>query len=175
MTAEAKQCPRCGSAYAGGFYYECGSSESTGKWFDESIYCLRAQLSALTARVAELEGERERLSKIGELKPFAESDFVVTFFGEAPDSRIVRTWEGVLDYIDQEIGAKDDGYSVRDPDWELHAPDHWTHLDICIDGGEDTRHTFSQSEFVYCVGISIVRLLSAALAPPAPQPSKEGK
>jgi hypothetical protein len=56
MTAEAKQCPRCGSAYAGGFYYECGSSESTGKWFDESIYCLRAQLSALTARVAELEG-----------------------------------------------------------------------------------------------------------------------
>jgi hypothetical protein len=129
----------------------------------------------LRARVAELEGERERLSKIGELKPFAESDFVVTFFGEAPDSRIVRTWEGVLDYIDQEIGAKDDGYSVRDPDWELHAPDHWTHLDICIDGGEDTRHTFSQSEFVYCVGISIVRLLSAALAPPAPQPSKEGK
>jgi hypothetical protein len=61
MTAEAKQCPRCGSAYAGGFYYECGSSESTGKWFDESIYCLRAQISALTARVAELEGERERL------------------------------------------------------------------------------------------------------------------
>jgi hypothetical protein len=57
MTAEAKQCPKCG-APVGEVGYWLGPIYSHEV---DDKECLRYQLSALTARVAELEGERERL------------------------------------------------------------------------------------------------------------------
>ncbi len=101
------------------------------------------------------------------MTPFNESDFVVTFFGECPESRVVRTWDRTLTYIDHETHP-DGEYSVREVGCELHDPDHWTHLDDT--DHDDTRHTFQQNEFFYCVGLSIIRLtdsaiLTAALAP----------
>lgn len=90
------------------------------------------------------------------MKPFADSDFVVTFYGEAPDSRVIRTWDKVLAYIDYAVGAEGDGWSCRSEDCSLHDPDNW-HL-LHWSEGKDDRHTFHEAEFTYCVGLSIIRL-----------------
>jgi hypothetical protein len=66
MTAEAKQCPKCGAeardAEHGNQQFACAAwvHVRSGRYF-ASQKCLERQISALTARVAELEGERERL------------------------------------------------------------------------------------------------------------------
>ncbi len=91
------------------------------------------------------------------ITPFLDSDFVVTFTGEAADSRVIRGWDRVLSYIDQAVGADHDGWTCRDPEGapDLHDPDCWTRLDY--EAG-DNRHLLSIGEFVYCVGLHITRL-----------------
>jgi hypothetical protein len=122
MTAEAKQCPKCGAAqlsFGAHVYcqYACGSTLSIdrGNEFAESWLCARNQLSALTARVAELEGERERLTAL-----LVEAVDDADYFGSQMD-----------EYFQEKYGFKETMERYRD--------------------------------------------LLAALAPPSPQPSQEGK
>lgn len=92
------------------------------------------------------------------MTPFEDSDFVVTFTGESPDSRVIRTWDRVLAYIDYAVDGKNDGWTCRSVDDcpELHDHDEWTRVSHSEDG--DLRHCFDKQEFVYCVGLHIVRL-----------------
>ena len=94
--------------------------------------------------------------------PFEESWFVVTFTGECPESKLIKGWENVLDYIDQEMGNKDPDMppeaSVRSPCCDLHDADCWGLLNGHYQYATDERHTFSRSEFGYCVGLQIVRV-----------------
>lgn len=93
------------------------------------------------------------------MKPFADCDFVVTFYGESPESILIRGWDRVLAYIDYQLGAEGDGWSSRNPDeCTLHDHDEWSRLEWCAEGEEDYRHSFSKAEFAYCVGLSIVRI-----------------
>ena len=88
-------------------------------------------------------------------KSFAESDFCVTFNSECSESRIIRGWESVLNYLDQEMFPGGE-YSHHSPCCDLHDEDCWRLLDNASDG--DRRHTFEQVEFGYCVGIHIARI-----------------
>jgi hypothetical protein len=101
--------------------------------------------------------------------PFNESWFVVTFYGECPQSTLIRGWENVLDHIDKEMGNKEPGMppeaSVCSPCCELHDVDNWNTLGSCYMNNDDERHTFTKNEFGYCVGLSIVRLTEPVEVP----------
>lgn len=97
------------------------------------------------------------------MKPFTDSDFVVTFTGEVPDSRIVSGWENVRDYINEQInGSPEIEDDCREDDDDINDPDHWGHLELHQGGGEDTRHLFNQNEWRYCVGLQITRITTDA-------------
>lgn len=91
-------------------------------------------------------------------KPFTESLFVVVFYGEGAGSTLVRGWENVQDFIDSELHNEDyPEASVKSPCCEIHDPDCWTMgLEI---NDSDQRLKFSKSEFAYCVGLEIIRVL----------------
>src|ERR1051325_4392356 len=92
------------------------------------------------------------------LKSFEDSDFCVTFTGECPDSRVIRGWSNVLDYINKEVHEGLD-YSCRSPCCELHDADNWSDLGQVYQTPDgDQRHKFSNGEYAYCVGLHIVRL-----------------
>lgn len=90
------------------------------------------------------------------MKSFEDSDFVVTFTGECPCSRLIRTWDRVQAYIDYELFQNDPICSVRKPDCELHDADNWSRVAYSEDG--DHRHEFISGEFSYCVGLQVTRL-----------------
>ena len=99
------------------------------------------------------------------IRPFAECDFVVTFTGECPESKLVHGWEAVLDYINSQINDETNGdrdpdtyYDVRQPECDLHNVDNWGTLGCCYANNDDERHTFESGEFVYCVGLQITRI-----------------
>lgn len=101
------------------------------------------------------------------IRPFAKSDFVVTFYGECPASKLITGWEEVLDYIDKEINGdleKDDDrrIDIRSNDCKFNDPDSWATLGSCYIGNDDERHTYSEPEFIYCVGLAIVRITEYA-------------
>jgi hypothetical protein len=77
------------------------------------------------------------------VKTFEDSDFVVTFTGEAPSSRLIRTFDRVLAYLDYECTNRSPEESWRNPDSGIHDRDAWTDLaGIYVDDGGDDRHQF---------------------------------
>lgn len=93
------------------------------------------------------------------MKPFAESDFVVVFTGEAPDSRVIRGFDRVLSYLDYMATNRSPAESYRNENnTGIHSPDSWTHLSCgteCAHG--DTRFEF-QEGIGECCHVTVTRL-----------------
>jgi hypothetical protein len=76
------------------------------------------------------------------MKPFAESDFLVVFTGESPASRVIRTWDRVLAFLDYESTNGEPDESWRDPENSIHDVHAWIHLEPGDDDAE-SRFTYS--------------------------------
>lgn len=93
------------------------------------------------------------------MKPFAESDFLVTFTGEAPSARLIRGWDRVISYLDYSATNREPDESYADPNnTGLHDPDNWTHLS-CGAGEDhgDSRFEF-QEDIGECCHVTITRI-----------------
>lgn len=88
---------------------------------------------------------------MGKEKSFEESTFAIAWTGESPDSQILQGFKAVCKSI-----ADDTGLSVDEVRQSLSDPDDWN---LTPDGGEDKRHIYYRSEYVYCCCLTIVRIL----------------
>lgn len=95
------------------------------------------------------------------MKPFLESSFAVTFFGDGSFCKIVDGWLNVKEFIHEQCGPDADGSFdyLTGPESPLHDQDNWMLCDGSPDG--DNRMFFHQCEFTYCVGLAIVRITDA--------------
>ncbi len=90
---------------------------------------------------------------------FAESYFVVTFQGEAPQSTLVKGWAATLAHIcgEEGLGVIDqderDGYLST-----LNDPDFWTTLSGMYKDNDDERHVFGPEEVAESVYVMVTRI-----------------
>jgi hypothetical protein len=94
------------------------------------------------------------------ITPFEDATFVVLFTGEGACSTLIKGWDSVLQFIDDQLQNEDfPDASVRSPCCDLHDDDNWTHGRELVT--DDTRLAFSKSEFAYCVGLEIIRVIDS--------------
>jgi hypothetical protein len=192
MSAEAN-CPKCGaelvddrSADPDQFYmrrWACGGMEVrrlTGPAFynDGAPYCLKAeveqksaQLSALTARVAELEGERERLRRaFVEMENHTDGhSWYWLSYGEKCYAFAVAA---AFPFNEQDEYPPAGTYlTPHETDEQLWVAENG--VEMMTD--ESIASIERQNGDVICKFIAQAYAFAAALAPPEPQPRKEGK
>lgn len=91
------------------------------------------------------------------IKPFAESDFLVTFRGESPESRLIRTWDKVLGYLDYAATNGSEEESFRAHDNDIHNMDSWSMLGHVYPDNDDERHEY-QCEIGEGVYLTVTRI-----------------
>lgn len=94
------------------------------------------------------------------MQNFDDSDFLVVFTGEGQDSRLIRTWDRVLAYLDYQATNREPEESYRREDAPINDNDNWIHLETgCFGDVDDTRYIYRE-DIGEMSHVEIIRILN---------------